>query len=246
MKSDHPPGPALRAPMAPVAPVAPVDWAARDVPEADAERWFTDGLASQERSGEIDFMADLTAAVEAQREWLLVEEPATRPRPGHLRPLLALAALAAAVLVWVSWPAREDVPRIDSAAPAYIPASVRGPGDALEGFTAAMRSYEVGEYAAAEAALTEFLSPHPGHGPARFYRAACLEQLGRRTEAGAGYDEVARGPSGMLADHARWRRCGLHLRAGEVAAARRLLDELAAGSGAFARNAQQLLDELEE
>lgn len=206
-------------------------------------------------SAELDFLADLVAAAELERARLARRSAAVRDPPRFLvRPwILALAAsvlLLTALGVWFF--GREGEPRalLGLAAgqpPRYVAAQLRDPGTPRDdGFARAMEPYVRADWRAATRLLEEWLRARPAHGPAHFYLAAAREQLGELEAAEEHYQSASRAPDALLSEHARFRLALLWLRCGERARARAELGALQAGGGELARNAHELLDELDE
>ena len=203
-------------------------------------------------SAQLDFLADLVAAAELERTRL-----ARPPRPEApqyiVRPwILAAAASVLFVLALGAWLFTRGTPRrslqalADPAPPHFVAGELRDPdATSVEEFARAMEPYVRAEWASARQALELWLSARPEHGPAHFYLAAAEEQLGELGPAEEHYRAAARVPDALLAEHARFRLALVLLRRGNAAGARAELDALLAGGGELARNARELLDELE-
>lgn len=219
------------------------------------ERGFERLLERAERdmaaSQELDLLADLVAAAELEKARLQrAPEPASA-LPGLLaRPWIFAAAASLLFLFAMGlWFARARAVRPAALAvltpPAFVHGTLRAPDATLdEVFARAMEPYVKRAWPAAVTALDALLAERAQHGPARFYRAAALEQLGELARAAADYERVAQVPDALLAEHARFRLANLYLRNGELERARALLSELRAGGGELARNAAELLDAL--
>jgi len=218
---------------------------ARDLPEADELEAL---LARAERdpaaSRELDFLADLVAASE------LVEQRARTPvttLPGPLgRPwLLAAAATLLFALACGFWWLRREAqptPRVAwSAPPLFVATELRGPEVLAAELARAMEPYGRGAWDEARLALEAFLAQHPGHGPARFYLAVVLGELGELERAREHYGELVARDEPLLAEHARFRRALLDLVHGREAQARSELCALVEGDGPFAEPARQVL-----
>jgi len=217
-------------------------------------------------SAELDLVADLAAAAELERERLLASVPPRRGRAEHgartgaggrspRRWLAVAAALAAGVLALIVFgpfggprgPARVELAALGAAAPPpFVASELRSAGSALaDEFSAAMRPYAAGDWAAADGALTDFLAAHPEHGPARLYRGAARAELGQLARALEDFEAVAATATGFLGEHARWRAALIDLLREDAAAARARLELLRDDGGAFAPNATALLERLE-
>jgi hypothetical protein len=217
--------------------------------ERTLERAEHDPRASEE----LDFLADLVAAAELERARLARPPEPAQEGPRYLvRPwILAAAASVLFVFALGAWlftrGERSSVQSLASTAPPrFVAAELRDPdASSREAFERAMEPYSRAEWASAKQALAQWLSAHAEHGPARFYLAAAEEQLGELGPAEEHYRAAARAPDALLAEHARFRLALLQLRRGEVSLARAELAALAAGGGELARNARELLEELE-
>ena len=218
----------------------------------DLERLLERAERDPAASAELDFLADLVAAVELERPLLEAELVAAERRARVQRPPWIWIAVAAALLVaaglafWLrtgqGQPARpRDLALCE--APRYIPALLRSPEVAdQEAFPRAMEPYTRGDFAAARASLQELLAREPQQDVARFYLAAAEEQLGVLDAAEGDYRRVASEADGYLAEHALWRLANLLLARDDVARARVELERLRALDGAFVRNASELLE----
>jgi len=205
-------------------------------------------LAASERDGdlaaEIDLAERAPAAFATDRS--SASTPAPRSARGARRWLAPLIA-AAGLLAWLSWPRAGSADLADRGPPPYAAVALRDGGtDLAQAFAAAMEPYAAGDHAAAVEALTRFLEGHPGHAPARFYRAAAHEQLGRLEAAAEELAAVASGADGLLADHARWRLANVRLLGDEPDRARAVLREMLRRGGPFSEPAAALLRRLGE
>jgi len=219
----------------------------------DFERWLKRSEQDPAASEELDFQADLVAALERERA------RAARPsvlvtvrRRSHARRWTWVAAasvlLAAALVLWF----RREPPqalRVSDLAqrspPLYVAAELRSPdAPVASAFPSAMERYSAGDWAGARRGLEECLERSPGHGPTRFYLAACLEQLGDLDRAASEYRRVAEEQPGFLGEHGRWRLVQVLLQGGDVAGAKSELARLAEGNGTFAPNAREQLSAL--
>ena len=202
-----------------------------------------------EADRELDLVADLVAAAEQQRNLLLADSPRRPPRRrGLLRVIGAVVAAAALVLLLFPRDTGDAIPGVETALapPVWVPVGLRGEEDELlRAFELAMAPYAAGDHATALATLDPFLAEHPGHRPAIFYRAVCLERLGRAEEARDGYLALAASGRDFLADHASWRLAHLLLGRGETERARAILGVLRDGGGDFSVNAATRLEDLE-
>ena len=228
-------------------------------PEADL--FDRDGLESAlsraerdpQASEELDFLADLVAAAELERVRLARQPQEAEEPPRYLvRPwILAAAASVLFVLALGAWlftrgERRSPLSAAASSPPPFVAAELRDPDAARnEGFARAMEPYVRADWTAARQALDEWLRERPEHGPAHFYLAATLEQLGELDSAAEHYQSAVQAPDALLSEHARFRLALLLVRRGELARARAELETLRAGGGELARNARELLDELE-
>lgn len=203
----------------------------------------TDPAASRE----LDFLADLTGAVER----LEAERPA--PLPARARWLARAWLLPAAATVLFAlalgiWLARRDGARPAETAlgtpPVFVASQLRGDETLATEFTQAMEPYARGAWPEARAALGEFLARHEGHAPARFYLAVVAGELGELDAAREQYSLVIGSDEPLLADHARYRRARLDLVAGRRAQAESALGELALGDDPFAELAREALAEV--
>jgi tetratricopeptide (TPR) repeat protein len=203
-------------------------------------------------SEELDFLADLVAAAELERARLARPLEETPEPPRYLvRPwILAAAASVLFVLALGAWfftkgERRSPLSAAASAPPPFVAAELRDPDAASnEGFARAMEPYVRADWTAAKQALEAWLREQPEHGPAHFYLAATLEQLGELDSASEHYQTATRAPDALLSEHARFRLALLLVRRGELARARTELETLQAGGGELALNARELLDEL--
>jgi len=219
----------------------------------DLERALERAEHDPRASEELDFVADLVAAAELERAHLARPPQPAREAPRYLvRPwILAAAASVLFVLALGAWlftrGERSSLQSLASAEPPrFVAAELRDPDvSAREEFARAMEPYARGEWAAAKQALVSWLSTRPEHGPARFYLAAAEEQLGELGPAEEHYRSAARAPDALLSEHARFRLALLLLRRGDVAGARTELEGLRAAGGELARNARELLEEIE-
>ena len=216
----------------------------------DFERFLERAERDPAASAELDFLADLVAAAELEKQALerALPRPAPARRPG--RKLVWLAAAAAVFLA--GWFLRRDeAPRTrvvaERAAPRYIASELRGEDASLaQEFARAMEPYARGDFAGATTALEALLARSPEHAAARFYLAAAREALGELERAQELYRSVAARGEDYLSEHAAWRLANLLLARDDVDAARAELERLAARGGAFAPNAAQLLERLGE
>jgi hypothetical protein len=194
-------------------------------------------------SRELDFLADLAGAAE-QLE---------RPRATlHVRkPLLARAWLlpaAATVLFALAlglWLARGNDERPAALAlgepPVFVGSALRGEETLADEFVLAMEPYTRGVWSEARGALESFLARNPDLGPAHFYLAVTLAELGEHAPARAHYGAATTSELSLLAEHARYRLALLDLVEGRFVEAERSLAVLAAGDGVFKQAAQDAL-----
>jgi tetratricopeptide (TPR) repeat protein len=204
-------------------------------------------------SEELDFLADLVAAAELERGRLARKAaPLRAARRSLSRPwLLAAAASVLLLLALGAWLLARggERPTHSLAAgepPRFVASELRDPDSARDGeFARAMEPYVRADWTTATLALEEWLHARPDHGPAHFYLAAAREQLGELDTAEEHYEAARRAPDELLSDHARFRLALLLLRRGELERARAELGALQAGGGELARNAGELLGELE-
>ena len=215
------------------------------------ERFLERAEREPAASAELDFLADLVAAAELEREELerSLGRPALARRPG--RKLAWLAAAAALFLAGWFVLGRDGAPRTrdvaERAAPRYIASELRAQDSPLaQQFARAMEPYARGDYASAATALEALLAGAPDHEAARFYLAAAREALGELERAEELYRSVAAQGDDYLSEHAAWRLANLLVAREELDDARAELERLAARDGAFARNAAQLLERLGE
>ena len=211
-----------------------------ELSEAEFERLLCASEQDPQGSLEIELVADLAAVLERRQ----VRASTGERSRAHAWPAHRWWAAAAALLLasWILHPGGTPTPL---PMPPFLSGEVRAP--AASGrveFDQAMRPYAQGRYGAGLEALDRFLDQHPEHRPARFYRAVCLEQLGRIPQALEAYREVE-STTDLLAEHATWRRAHLLLRGKEFSAARIALQQLVAQDGAYAPNAARLLEDLE-
>lgn len=205
-----------------------------------------------EASAELDFLADVAAAVarEHARAAGPVRAPQAEPR-FLVRPWILAAAASVLFLVALgAWLARDRAPRglqvSAREAPRYLASELRASDPSITCFPAAMEAYVRGDWAAAQAALEACRAERPEHGPTRFFLAATLEQLGELARAEELYRSAASVPDPLLAGHARLRLAQLLLARGDPRAARAELEALVAAGGELAPNARELLESLPE
>ena len=243
-----------------------------ELDDAAFEALLERSLDDPELDAEIRLVADVVAAAERRSETPRAAEPGRRDRrlllfatgvvglaaavlfivlgPGALREesadseqptSVAQAPMATDSGAEVADAEAADVPALPP--PPYRGSALRSsPDDLREAFATSMQAYVRGDYARAADDLETFLLERPEHGPARFYRAVCLEQLERLDEARSQLRRVADADAdaGDLGEHALWRLIHLHLAPDSEERARSLLDELEARDGAFAPNARSL------
>ncbi len=199
-------------------------------------------LVLQQAEDDPQASAELELACELAR-WAQ-DAPHQRAAPRALAWRAWLAAgvvLLVAGLWWMRTPHQGPAEPWIPAPPRFVVLQLRGAADPLgTAFSAAMESYPSGDFERTLEALTLFLERHPDHGPAHFYRGACLDQLGRFQEAQRSYAETAQRSTGFLSERARWHWALSALAAGDRPQALERLAQLIAEDGEFAANAREL------
>ncbi|MFN7975200.1 MAG: hypothetical protein U0166_23085 [Acidobacteriota bacterium] len=173
--------------------------------------------------------------------------PATRWRPGG--GILAIAAslllIAGTATLVLRGPHIPDVVIVKAA---YSPESeilVRGesPPPIVDPFDVAMKPYDAGDYATAEAQLAAHLVTVPADQRARFYRGVSLLLLDRTAEGVRELDLAARQP-GALQEDARFYLALGFLRQRSARDAEPLLRDVAAVEGPHRAEAAALLEKM--
>lgn len=109
----------------------------------------------------------------------------------------------------------------------YLQAERLAPNDPRWSYLAAILSAQFGELDVAVAALDRSLAIDPSYAPAHLYRGAWLLDLGRLDDAQAAYERATRlQPDNLSGWYGRAR---VHLRRGEGAKARAILEKLGSG-----------------
>lgn len=205
-------------------------------------------------SAELDFLADVAAAVELEcvRTTGPVHAPVAEPRLPVRWWILAAAASVLFLLALGTWLAQDRALRrglqvTARDAPRYVASELRTPDHTDTCFPRAMEPYARADWDAARAALEACLAERTAHGPTRFYLAAVLEQLGELERAEELYRSaaaLAEAQDPLLAGHARLRLAQLLVARGYPQAARAELEALSAAGGELAPNARELLESL--
>lgn len=209
-----------------------------------------------ECSRELDLVADLLHAPALQ-----AVPAAATPRRFALRRVLAAGGLAAAVLLFLFLPTREEgstegCQRLARLAPPHVAeVLLRGEsgGDvsgsqAAARFSEAMQGFASGDYASAIPMLEGCTREQPSNALAFFYLGLARLQLGDREQDALALEALRKAQDlgeGLLAEQALWYRANAHLARGEGEAARLLLLEVIERDGDFEPNARTLLAELE-
>lgn len=217
------------------------------------ERWLSRAERDPETSARLDFLADVAAAVEFEREALARDLPlGSKPgrRAASWRPWLLVAVAAGLLaLLWLAWPAHDEGPAsrlvAERAAPRYVPSDLRASGSD-DPFARAMEPYGRGDWSGAARDLEALFAADPENGPAHFYLAAAREQLGELEPAEAHYRQAAASPDTLLSEHARLRLALLWWARGEKERARQELTRLDEAGGELSGNARAALRELTE
>jgi hypothetical protein len=110
-----------------------------------------------------------------------------------------------------------------------------------DGFAEVMEPYARGNYAAAEAALGQYLTSKPHDSRALFYRGVSLLMLGLAREAREPLAAAAELATGSARDEARWYLAIAKLKSGDAARAARDLEDLAKAGGPRRDDAARLL-----
>jgi tetratricopeptide (TPR) repeat protein len=216
---------------------------------AGLEELLARAESDPEAARELDFVADLVAAAERERAVLAPPPVPARPRSGLWLGLAAAVVLAALALAL--WRGRDGSGTsrallAELGAPRYVAGELRGAEPELAAELArAMEPYVAGRHAEAVASLEALLARVGEHGPARFYLAAALEQLGELARAEAEYERAAASPDALLAEHAHLRLALLRIARGERERGRADLRALAEAGGELATSARTWLERTE-
>lgn len=195
---------------------------------------------------ELDFLADLVAAVDDQSQSgtsaIEAREPTTHSR--MLVPALALfvVVIAARLVLRIPEPV---LPSVHPEAPAYYRVALLADDDSPKArLDRAMTPYREADFVTAVKTLTEFLVQEPGHALARFYRGVCHQQLHDYSSARRDFLAAQETSEGFLQRHARWRLAQVAIQQDDPDRARELLGQLVQEGREFSLNAEQLLQDL--
>jgi tetratricopeptide (TPR) repeat protein len=216
------------------------------LPGAEADAILEHALGCASCGEELDFLGDLTRAVE------LEAAAARRPAGAWRRPWIRFTAAAAALIAalvagWLSFGERPpSLASLADIAPfAFVEGTLRGGGgeERAARFAAAMAAYNGRDLAAAAALLGSLAAEDPEDHKLHLYLGVSLLQLGRVAEAASALARAA-GAEGLLGERARWYLAMTHLLREDAAAARRSLEEIRDAGGAYRRNAERTLEAL--
>ena len=186
-----------------------------------------------------------------QERWAVQDERVESRRPWSWVLVAAAAVLALAVILWPRWvgPPESSDDRVGQLTqvqpPPFEPKSLRsGGGESESLFRKAMTAYQEGQFREAIPGLEAAVELDPDLTPARFYLGASYLLTGDARKAADCLSVVLETEDSPYREWALWLRSKASLGLGDVAAARRDLEEVVQRGGDLEAQAQEALNQL--
>ncbi len=222
-----------------------------DLDETDLDRLEEHVLTCEGCHEQLEELSLLRAALAEEESGVVEEVPPPQRIPWHWVGLAAAAVLLLALVFWPRLvgspgPGGDAIARLaEVQPPPFEPKSLRTSGSEAElRFREAMVPYQEDCFAEAIPGLESAVALDPDFVPARFYLGASYLLTGEAREAVNHLGRIAEIEGSPYREWALWLRAKASLGLGDVAAARRDLEEIVQTGGDFEAQAREVLSQL--